>query len=216
MSLSIGSNMKLNTKHGLLTGSLIFTACVGMPAHASTIVFDNLNSTTPYYSLAGNTTGAFNSPYSISATTFTPNATGQLDSMELGLYYLLGTNSVTLRLSLDTGGLPGAPIWQTSAPPAAMWGQLMSVTNIGGPTINSGQQYWLEAVAPVTPQTLHSWDANNQNDKGPVIRNGTYYAFVDRFALRVGVLTPGTVPEPASFFLLMCGMFGVALNFRRR
>jgi hypothetical protein len=93
---------------------------------------------------------------------------------------------------------------------------LLNVTGIGGPTLNAGQQYWLEGVAPVTPATLHGWYTNNQGDVGSVISAGNFIPTTQRFSLRVGVLTPGVVPEPATCFLLMCGLFGVALTRHRR
>src|SRR6476646_516141 len=123
-------------------------------AAANTIVFNNLAATSPYYYNFGNSTGNAVGGYSTSATTFTPSTSGTLDELTLGLFYIFGSNSVTLELSPDVGGLPSAPICTTSAAPAPSFGSLMSVTGIGGPTLNAGQQYWLEAIAPVTPSTL--------------------------------------------------------------
>jgi hypothetical protein len=92
---------------------------------------------------------------------------------------------------------------------------LLSVTGIGGPTINAGQTYWLEGVAPVTPSTEHAWYVNNQGDVGPVIASGNYVANTDRFSLRVGVLS-AVVPEPAACVLVACGLLGLAFDRGRR
>jgi hypothetical protein len=196
-----------------LVTMLVLALFGGTPLNAATIVFDNISPSSPYYQNAGNTLGTAGNQYSITATTFTPSASGQLDELTLGLTYLSGANSVTLRLSPDTGGLPGAPIWQTTMPPAPAFGSLLSVTGIGGPTLNASQMYWLEGVAPVSPPTLHGWWTNNQGDAGPIIATGTYYPNQQRFSLRVDVIS---IPEPTTFLLLMCGAIGLVLARRRR
>lgn len=183
------------------------------PTNAATVVFNNIPNSPAYYQNAGNWLGGFQSQYAITATTFTPNASGQLDELLLGMTYLSGTNSVTLRLSPDVGGLPSAPIWQTAVPPAPAFGQLLSVTGIAGPMLNANQLYWLEGVAPVTPQTMHSWWTNNQGDSGPVIPSGNPVVTTQRFSLRVSV---AAVPEPAACFLLASGFFGIGIFVRRR
>lgn len=202
----------LNTKLTFIVVATLAAAQIGMPASAATVVFDNISATTPYYQNAGNWLGTLGNQYAITATTFTPSASGQLDELTLGLIYQLGANSVTLRLSPDAGGLPSAPIWQTSAPPAPGFGSLMNVTGIGGPMLNAGQQYWLEGVAPVTPTTLHGWYTNNQGDIGPVIGSNNYYANIQRFSLRVGVIT---VPEPAACSLAVASAVGLSMIRRR-
>jgi hypothetical protein len=201
---------------------LIFLAAIlvlalhgGTPANAATVVFNNIPASPAYYQNAGNWLGTLANQYAITATTFTPSASGQLDELTLGLFYVSGVNSVTLRLSPDTGGLPGAPIWQANVPPAPGFGSLLSVTGIGGPLLNASQTYWLEGVAPVTPATLHVWETNNQGDAGPIIGSGNYYANQQRFSLRVGVLG-STVPEPAACTLSLCGSLGLAFVRRRR
>ncbi len=214
MHFSNDQHMKaITSKLSLLATMLVIAIAGGPAANANTIVFDNLSPTTPYYNNFGNWLGTFVNQYEITATTFVPSASGPLDELDLGLFYLNGANSVTLRLSPDAGGLPSAPIWQTTVPPAPGYGSLLSVTGIGGPTINAGQTYWLEGVAPVTPTTEHAWYVNNQGDIGPVIASGNYVASTDRFSLRVGVLT---VPEPAACMLLLGGLLGICLTRRRR
>jgi hypothetical protein len=209
------NTMKLMTiKLSFLATMLVLALQGGSSTNAATIVFDNIAPSTPYYNPYGNWLGTFVNQYEITATTFVPSASGPLDTLDLGLFYLNGANSVTLRLSQDSGGLPGAPIWTTSVPPAPGYGFLLSVTGIGGPTINAGQTYWLEGVAPVTPTTEHAWYVNNQGDVGPVIASGNYVANTDRFSLRVGVLS--SVPEPVSCVLILSGTLGLALFRRRR
>jgi hypothetical protein len=168
-------------------------------------VFNNIAAAPPYYMNGGGLIGTAGNQTFITGTSFTPNATGQLDELTLGLFYVQGTNSVTLRLSPDVGGMPGAPIWQSSGTPAPGYLSLMTMTGIAGPTINSGQQYWIEALAS-TPATLHAWDQNNQGDVGSIIATNTFYTNQVRYALRVGVVT---VPEPAACALLAIGLASV-------
>lgn len=203
----------LNTKLTLIALVSLAAAQTSKPAAAATVVFNNLSATTPYYQNAGNWLGTLANQYEITATTFTPSASGQLDELTLGLIYQTGANSVTLRLSPDSGGLPSAAIWQTTVPPAPGFGSLLSLTGIGGPTLNAGQLYWLEGIAPVTPATLHGWYSNNQGDLGPVIASGNYYPNIQRFSLRVGVVM---VPEPATCLLATAGVFALSMIRRRR
>jgi hypothetical protein len=200
----------ITAKLNLLATMLVIALNGGLPANAATVVFSNIPASPAYYSNAGNTLGG--SQNAITATTFTPSSSGQLDELTLGLTYLQGTNSVTLRLSPDTGGLPGTPIWQTSVPPAPAFGSLISVTGIGGPTLNASQTYWLEGVAP-NSATVHGWWTNNQGDAGPIIGNGLYVANTQRLSLRVGVVS---VPEPVSCALIVSGALGLTFVRRRR
>ena len=207
--------MKVSTtKLSLIAMTLVVALQTCLPADGATVVFNNIPGSPAYYQNAGNWLGTLGNQYAITATTFTPSASGQLDELTLGLFYVAGANSVTLRVSPDTGGLPGTPIWQASVPPAPGFGALLNVTGINGPTINASQLYWVEGVAPVTPATLHAWETNNQGDAGPIIASGTYYPNQQRFSLRVAV---ASVPEPASFLLVVFGSLGLAaVRIRRR
>jgi hypothetical protein len=194
--------------------TLVLALRCALPADAATVVFNNIPASPAYYQNAGNWLGTLANQYAITATTFTPSASGQLDELTLGLFYVSGTNSVTLRLSPDVGGLPSAPIWQTTVPPAPGFGSLLSVTGIAGPMLNASQTYWLEGVAPVSPATLHVWETNNQGDSGTIIGSGNYYTGQQRFSLRVGVLS--NVPEPVSGVLIAIGTLGLVLVGRQR
>ena len=110
--------------------TLVLALQCALPADAATVVFNNLAASPPYYLNGGGIIGTSGTQSFITGTSFTPNATGQLDELTLGLFYVQGTNSVTLRLSPDVGGVPGAPIWQGSGTPAPAYLQLMTMTGI--------------------------------------------------------------------------------------
>ena len=192
--------------------TLVLALQSALSTDAATVVFDNLAASPPYYQNGGGIIGTIGTQSYITGTSFTPNATGQLDELTLGLFYVQGTNSVTLRLSPDVGGAPSAPIWQGSGTPAPAYLQLMTMTGIAGPTINSGQQYWIEALQS-TPGTLHAWDQNNQGDTGSIISGNVLYTNQLRYALRVGIVS---VPEPAACVLLLCGSIAMVFARRRR
>jgi len=205
----------MNIHRTILTVAALFSIglTASSPATAAVIVYDNISPVMPYYHNYGNWLGTFGGQYEITATTFVPSGSGQLDELTLGLFYQTGVNSVTLRLSPDVAGLPSTPIWQTTVPPAAGYGSLLSVSGIAGPMLTAGQTYWLEGVAPVTPSTLHGWYSNNQGDYGPIIASGNYYLNQQRFSLRVGV--PAIVPEPVSCVLLVMGVLWLGAGRRR-
>jgi hypothetical protein len=207
--------MKVNViKQSIVLTALVFVTQIWTVAVGNTIVFNNLAPTTPYYNNFGNSTGTAVGGYSTSATSFTPSASGPLDEVTLGMFNILGSTSVTLELSPDVAGLPSVPIWTNTTTAPLSYGSLLSVTGIGGPTLNGGQQYWVEAIAPVTPTALDAWYTNNQGDVGPIIANGNYVANTDRLALRVGVLAAKT-PEPCSCLLMLSGVLGLTISRRR-
>ena len=205
--------MKVKNLNAVFVAAVLVVVLHGAsPASAATVVFNNIAASPPYYLNGGGIIGTVGTQSFITGTSFTPNATGQLDELTLGLFYIQGTNSVTLRLSPDVGGAPSAPIWQGSGTPAPAYLQLMTMTGIAGPTINSGQQYWIEALQS-TPGTLHAWDQNNQGDIGSIISGNVLYTNQLRYALRVGVVS---VPEPAACALLLSGSIAVVFARWRR
>src|ERR1044072_7300555 len=114
-----------SNKLAFLAATLVLALQCALPADAATVVFNNIAASPPYYMNGGGIIGTSGSQSFITGTSFTPNATGQLDELTLGLFYGQGTNSVTLRLSPDVAGMPGAPIWQGSGPPATAYLNLM-------------------------------------------------------------------------------------------
>jgi PEP-CTERM motif-containing protein len=179
---------------------------ISATSNASTIVFDNLAPSPQYYFNFGNWSGSLTpNTYGITAMNFTPSAGGTLDELDLGYtdQKIVNTVNATLRLSPEIGGMPSAPIWTGSVLPTGTFGQLTTLTGIGGPTLVAGQTYWLEAFPPNDGITLHGWYTNNQGDLGSIIGSGNYIANTSRFALRVGV---NTVPEPSTLALAILGL----------
>jgi hypothetical protein len=191
--------------------SVLLLLSTAVTAHAATITFNNLAPSPQYYYNFGNWTGNFlPNTYAISAMNFTPSATGTLDTLDLGLtnQKIVGSSVTTLRLSPEVSGMPSAPIWQANATAATIFGQLTSLTGIGGPTLTAGQTYWLEAFPPMDGVTLDGWYTNNQGDIGSIIGSGNFVPNTGRFALRVGVLQ---APEPSALALAVFGLISICI-----
>jgi hypothetical protein len=189
-----------------LTAVLAVLLTSAVASRASTIAFNNIPSAPQYYNPFGDWTGNFQpNTYDIAAMNFTPSVTGTLNGLTLGLFKasLAGTTATTLRLSPEVANMPSAPIWQGTVTAAAGLGQLSILTGIGGPTLTSGQTYWLEAFPPQDGVTLDFWDVNNQGDMGSIMGGGAYVPSTNRFALRVGV---NAAPERSSLALAVCGL----------
>ncbi len=175
------------------------------------IVYDNFAPTPVPYSNSGWSTGNFlPNVYAVSATTFVPTGSGQLDELHLGMtnQKLIGSNNNLLTLYNDLGGAPGIALWSGNVTVSGVFGSVASLTGINGPMINSGQTYWLSAAPPVDQVTLHGWYFNTQGDFGPTLNFGTPALNGRRFALQVGVKA---IPEPATWII---GLGAVAIMAR--
>lgn len=194
------------------------TVAAGATNANAAIVYDNLDPTpSPFlYANFGSWTGSFTSTtYATTSTTFVPSASGPLDSLDLGITVQNNGGSQVGMVTLfdDNAGAPGTQLWQSALNVPLSFGQLAQLTNIGGPTINMGQTYWLTAAPANDNFTLHGWYSNNQGDNGAIISAGTPFSSALRFALRVGVKT---VPEPASGAMLAIAALGVCCGWRGR
>jgi hypothetical protein len=192
--------------------AILLASCLAFASAAdAAIVYDNFAPTPPYYSNSGWSTGNFlPNVYAISATTFVPTGSGQLDELHLGLtnQKLIGSNNNLLTLYNDFGGAPGIALWSGNVTVSGVFGSVASLTGINGPTINSGQTYWLSAAPPVDQVTLHGWYFNTVGDLGPTLNFGTPATGGRRFALQVGVKA---IPEPATWII---GLAAVAVAAR--
>jgi hypothetical protein len=114
-------------------------------------------------------------PLTISAMAFTPGANYDLSQIDLAMTYILGTNSFTLDLVGDYGGRPGSTIlesWTVSnAPPYRTCCIIDTVTSTSGLLLQSGYEYWLEAVPGSDSDTREAWNYNSIGATGLIAQS---------------------------------------------
>ena len=215
-----------------LTLALLVAAllCLLPPAaHADSVIFSDLASSSPLYlnggySVAGSTSTAGSV---VPAFSFTVGASSyDLTQIDLALLYDSGTNgSVTVELVNDSGGLPGSTVlgsWSFSGLPASgsTTSALQTASGITGITLDAGTTYWLEAfVTNGTSNTFDLWDYNNQGVTGTDAEN-TGPGFDSLGTTTIGAFdvlgTAITAPEPSSLLLLGSGLAALSLLGARR
>jgi hypothetical protein len=121
----------------------------------------------------------------------------ELDSVTLPMEYILSTNSYTLSVNQDAGGVPGTAVetWTTSGGPG-----LSTVSSVLDPVLVSGQTYWL--LANVSGDTFMGWHLNDQGATSHTYANdgpGWEPTAPTDVAFRI---TGTPVPEPTSALAL--------------
>jgi hypothetical protein len=197
-----------------VAGMLLFVGTAG----AATI-YNNFGPGDAYcgcgYAVSGSTSG---SGFFQEANAFTPSGTFTLTQIDVAIDVVSGTNSASLTLNSDSGGLPGAVLetWSLpSLPGFPTCCTVETVTPSGSPIVlTSGTQYWLVA-SPIASDTFAAWMVNSTSASGPRATNqGSGFSSDGVSALGAfDVLgTPG-VPEPSTL-LFTAG--GLALLWLRR
>jgi hypothetical protein len=89
------------------------------------------------------------------AESFTPSQTDDLTTIQIPLGWLSGTNSATIVLASDSGGLPGADLesWVVGSLPTYTGGVPADqvVTDSLGVVLKSFTRYWVEVLPPAGP-----------------------------------------------------------------
>lgn len=179
----------------------------------TSIAFDNLSPTEPYYINYGTWFGT--RPIDpattlVAAIGFTPSTSGYMDELWLGMFSSATKNDFTLSLYSDNNGSLGSQLWQqrfTGAIPGPRYGTITHVSSLSttdSSWLVAGHTYWLTAEAPDDGETYHSWYNNITGDVGLWGRSTNdvwqFESSYSRYALRVGV-TP--IPEPGTLSLML-------------
>jgi probable HAF family extracellular repeat protein len=109
---------------------------------------------------------------------FTPSgavgAQFTLDSVEVVVGLVAGTNELDVSILNDNNGLPGATVLESFHFSNAMspWNnaqhQTLSATSASKPTLVAGTQYWVKVVPTNYSQTVVGWNLTPYDDFGPV------------------------------------------------
>lgn len=200
-------------------------AALGAAAHASTLTaFDTLGPSNTFLSglglsIGGGSAAGPTGANLVSASRFTAQVDGVLDSASLIVWRQQGSAAIALRLLADDAGQPGAALASANAvvPDAP---QLVTASFSGGVQITAGQSYWFGA-STTDLAAAHFWNVNGSGVRGLTAFTGALWQgpgdwFVNQDqllgAFRVNVTSP--VSEPAAALLLALG--AVSLGLRRK
>lgn len=200
-----------------LIAVLIAIASVG-PVHA-TVVYSSLGPGGTYVTYEGaefsgpaSSGGLFSSGFS-----FQPATTLNLDSIQVAVGTISGSNAFSLSLQAANGpsGMPGTVLetFQVTDQmgPFGSANPLISATSVTHPQLDAGNTYWLVAVGE--GDGLAAWNINNRG------LTGAYYSFQGGHDVLLGNQALGAyqitgVPEPTTGSLFALGLIALALHFR--
>lgn len=212
--------MSINLRGAALTSVILFTAFCSTSSAA--VVFNNFG---PGDSFLGGGLilqgpGAGNIGDVNQAAAFTVGPTGAyLTGIDIGI--TAGgpgpsTGPIDIVLAADAAGLPGAAL-QNSIVNVTMTGQQIASAGYPGTLLLApNTTYWV--IADAEGSFDGGWDFNNIGETGPTAGQSEGFPWSlhnpnQRFAFRVeGRL----IPEPVSSLLVVSGVAGMALGFRRR
>jgi len=136
---------------------------------AATTIYSNFGPGGVYDGPATVVAGATSAAYfSVVGQAFTPSGNYQLSQIDLALLFISGTNSTTVSLKADAGGLPGALLatWSVSSLPAiGTCCIVQTFTPSSTIFLSAGTQYWIVA-APGASDTFVGWVWNSTGDTG--------------------------------------------------
>src|SRR5262245_58886582 len=191
-------------------------------ARASTIVFSNLGPGNTYDCCIGLTISGGTSFVGTDfdqGSPFTPGASVALQSLEVALQYISGTNSVDVWLMSDVAGAPGAIHESFTAVNLPSFGSsnnvLAVLTSVLNPVLLAATQYWV--IASANGDTWATFNDNVTGDTGLALRaNGGAWNVTPNPAGAFRVTGQDVIPEPATIALVAAGLGAFARARRRR
>jgi hypothetical protein len=143
---------------------------LGVGSLQAGVVFSTLGPGDSYNTSAGYTIGFAGAEYDQGNQFSISTGTSQrLDSIELGIFLVQGTNSVDVWLMTDNAGEPGAIIEAfnfTNMGPFGQYNPLLVGTSVLNPVLNPGVDYWLIASAPSENDTWAAWNRSQPEVTG--------------------------------------------------
>jgi hypothetical protein len=171
-------------------------------AGAAQIAFSDFGSGNTYGSSGVSVGGQFINGYK-----FTSAATGPVSEIAMGIG---GTGTFNLNLYTDNANTLGSSIWSASNIPVGSSSPNPAVINVvGGPTISTGQNYWLVASGP---SNSANWFNNSIGATGTWYHHDSGSDFYVNNSL--GAFSVSVVPEPATFGLLIMGLTTILFSIR--
>ena len=207
----------------LATLVLLLTAANAGPVLAG-IIFNDYGPAYTYNIEVGDTvSGATSVRGSVAeAFEFTPASTEAVTSVDFGIGYASGTNSVTVDLMTDNGGVPGSVLESYSFAGLGPFGSQdppLTALSLSNPILAAGTNYWVVGF-PGASDTYAAWNWNDQAVTGPgefsTDGGSTWSVPTPNVSMGAFEIFGTAVPEPASLVLFGIGIAGLAVFGRRR